>query len=128
MPIYEFRCRRCRKRVTVILQRFSDLETARPTCNHCGYEVLDRLVSRVAVLKSEEARMDALADDASLGDLDESDPKSLARFMRKMSSEVGEDMGEEFHEVVDRLESGQSPEDVESAMPDLSAGAPEEDF
>ena len=42
--------------------------------------------------------------------------------MRKMSREMGEDLGEEFHEVVDRLEKGQAPEDIEQAMPDLAEG------
>ena len=35
--------------------------------------------------------------------------------MRKMSSEMGEDMGPEFDEVVGRLEAGQSPEDIEAS-------------
>jgi hypothetical protein len=54
-----------------------------------------------------------------LGDLDENDPKSMARWMRKMSAEVGEEMPSEFDEVIDRLESGQSPEEIEESMPDL---------
>jgi hypothetical protein len=52
--------------------------------------------------------------------LDEDDPKSVARWMRKMGAETGEGLPEEFDEVIDRLESGQSPEEIESAMPDLS--------
>ena len=55
--------------------------------------------------------------------MDEDDPKSLGRFMRKMSQEMGEDLGDEFGEVVDRLEKGQSPEDIEKAMPDLADDA-----
>ena len=66
--------------------------------------------------------MDDLADPSMLGDLDENDPKSMARWMRKMGSEVGEDMPPEFDEVIDRLESGQSPEEIESSMPDLGDG------
>ena len=46
-----------------------------------------------------------------MGDLDENDPKSLARFMRKMADETGEEMGAEFDEVVGRLEAGEDPED-----------------
>jgi hypothetical protein len=72
-------------------------------------------------VRSEESRLDDLADPDNLGDLDEDDPRSIARWMRKMGDEVGEDMGSEFEEVVDRLESGESPEDIESAMPDLGA-------
>jgi hypothetical protein len=52
-------------------------------------------------------------------DFDENDPKSLGRWMRKMSAEVGEDLGPEFDEVVGRLEAGESPEDIESSMPEL---------
>jgi hypothetical protein len=83
---------------------------------------MKRLISRIAVAKSEDARMDALGDDSMLSGLDEEDPKSLGRFMRKMSREMGEDLGEEFDEVVDRLEKGQSPEDIEKAIPDLADG------
>jgi len=39
--------------------------------------------------------------------------------MRQMSEESGEDMGEEFDEVVNRLESGQDPEKIERDLPDL---------
>ena len=78
-------------------------------------------MSRVRVVRSEESRLDDLADPDNLGDLDENDPRSIARWMRKMGDEVGEDMGSEFEEVVDRLESGESPEDIEGAMPDLGA-------
>jgi hypothetical protein len=40
--------------------------------------------------------------------------------MRKMSGEMGEDLGPEFDEVIGRLEAGQSPEDIESELPDLA--------
>jgi len=127
MPIYEYRCRKCRRRVSILLRSFSDIENNKPKCTYCGHDELERLVSLVSVPKSEDARLDALSDDSALGDLDEGDPRSMARWMRKMSGEVGEDLGDEFHEVVNRLESGQSPEDIETAMPDLGP-SPEEDF
>jgi hypothetical protein len=57
-----------------------------------------------------------------LAGLDEEDPRSLGRYMRKMSKEMGEDLGDEFDEVVGRLESGESPESIEDSMPDLGAG------
>ena len=64
--------------------------------------------------------MDDLTDPAMLGDLDEDDPKSIARWMRKMSNESGEELPPEFDEVVDRLESGQRPEEIEESMPQLA--------
>jgi len=95
---------------------------ANPRCDRCGSQNLTRLVSRVSVVRSEEARLDALADPSNLAGLDENDPRSIARWMRKMSSEMGEDLGDEFNEVVDRLEAGESPEEIEKSMPELGAG------
>jgi hypothetical protein len=73
--------------------------------------------------------MESLADPSSLAGLDENDPKSMARWMRKMSSEMGEDLGPEFSEVVDRLEAGEDPEAIEKSMPELGgAGGAEDDW
>ena len=56
--------------------------------------------------------MEDLEDRARYGDLDENDPRSVARFMRQMQREVGEEMGPEFDETVERLEAGENPEDL----------------
>jgi putative FmdB family regulatory protein len=126
MPIYEYRCHNCQRRVSIWWRTFSEVETGTARCPRCGGEDLSRLVSRVRIVRSEESRLEDLADPSSFGDLDENDPRSIARFMRKMSDEVGEDMGSEFEEVVDRLESGESPEDIEKSMPDLGADMPDD--
>jgi putative FmdB family regulatory protein len=117
MPIYEYRCNHCRRRVNVWVRSYHP--PADPVCDRCGSHDLIRLISRVAVLRSEETRLDALADPSSLAGLDENDPRSIARWMRKMSGEMGEDLGDEFSEVVDRLEAGESPEEIEKTMPEL---------
>lgn len=119
MPIYEYRCNECRRRVTIFWRSFSEIGATHPCCPRCGSENLTRLMSRVAVVRSEESRLEDLADPSSLAGLDENDPKSMARWMRKMSQEMGEDLGPEFGEVIDRLETGQSPEEIEEAIPDL---------
>ncbi len=121
MPIYEYRCADCRRRVSLFFRSFEAMDD-RPICPRCGGTRLTRLISRVSVIRSEESRLDDLTDPALLDDLDENDPKSLARWMRKMSAEVGEEMPPEFDEVIDRLEAGQSPEEIEQAMPDLADG------
>jgi putative FmdB family regulatory protein len=92
MPIYEYQCRHCRKRSTVLV--LNPLRPAAATCQHCGSPDLDRLLSRFAAPKSEEARLESLADPGSLGGLDENDPHSVARFMKKMGEEMGEDVGD----------------------------------
>lgn len=121
MPIYEYQCHDCRRRVSLFFRSFAATGDE-PTCPRCGGSNLKRVISRVAVIRSEDSRLDDMADPSILGDLDENDPKSMARWMRKMSAETGEEMPEEFDEVIDRLERGQSPEDIEEAMPDLGEG------
>jgi putative FmdB family regulatory protein len=113
MPIYDYRCQACGKRASLYYQTFSSAETAEPSCPSCGSAELTRLVSRVAVHKSEESRLEDLSDPSSFGDLDENDPKSMARWARKMGQEMGEDMGDDFDEMVEQMEAGEMPEDGE---------------
>jgi hypothetical protein len=84
-------------------------------------------MSRFATLKSEEARLDALADSSSLGDLDENDPGSVARFMKKMGREFGDDMGEDFDAAVDEAmtEAGGGESDDATPSP---GNAPSDDL
>jgi putative FmdB family regulatory protein len=127
VPIYEYHCQGCNRRVSVFWRSFSEAETGVPVCPRCAGTDLTRLISRVRVVRSEGGRMDDLDDFGDLPDLYESDPRSLGRWMRKMSDEVGEDLGPEFGEVVGRLEAGESPESIEASMPEL-LGEGGEDF
>ena len=123
MPIYEYSCHDCGKRVSLLWRTYADAENRQAVCPRCGGTDLTRLISRVAVTRSEDSRLDDLADSGDMAGLDENDPKSLARFMRKMASEAGEELGPEFDEVVGRLEAGEDPESIEKTMPELgSAG------
>ena len=107
MPIYEYRCGACRRRVSHYYQTFSAAAEATPACTHCGSTDLSRLVSRVFQLKGEDAQLEDLADPSSFGDLDENDPKSVARWARKLGQQMGEDLGDDWDEMVDRLEAGE---------------------
>jgi putative FmdB family regulatory protein len=130
MPFYDYRCQNCRRGVRLFLS-YAEYDTAEPACPHCQSRRLTRRVTRVALAKSEETRMDTLMDDSALDGLDEEDPKALGRFMRRMSREMGEEMGDDFDEVVDRLEKGESPEAIEASMPDLGddlGGGFDDDF
>lgn len=88
-------------------------------CAYCQSDNIRRRMTKVRIAKSEESRMESMADDFSGMDGIEDDPKALARMMKKMGSEMGEEMPSEFNDVVDRLEAGQSPEEIESALPDM---------
>ena len=120
MPNYEYRCLSCRRRFEVFLS-YSEYGTRKIACPHCKSEKVQRRIGRIRVARSEAGRLESMADPGSLEGL-EDDPRALGRMMRQMSHEVGEEMPPEFNEVVGRLESGQSPEQIEQDLPDLGAG------
>jgi putative FmdB family regulatory protein len=99
VPIYEYLCQDCRRRVSLLVRSISN--PGRPTCPRCGGHQLERLMSRFARLRSEDDRLDALADPSSFGDVDENDPKSVARWAKKMGKELGEDVGEDFDQMME---------------------------
>jgi putative FmdB family regulatory protein len=111
LPIYEYRCRDCgRKSAFLTLSVRSPL---RPMCRKCGSTNLEKLVSRVAVARSEESRMERLADPSKLSGLDENDPRSVARWMKRMGKEMGEDVGEDFDQSIDEaMEEAGSGDDA----------------
>jgi putative FmdB family regulatory protein len=125
VPIHEYRCHSCGRRVSVFWRTFSEAERGQPVCPRCGSTNLTRLVSRVRMLRSESSQLDDTSAMDDMPDIDENDPRSLGRWMRKMSAETGEDLGPEFDEVVGRLEAGEDPENIEKSMPELMGDASE---
>lgn len=99
MPIYEYDCADCRRRVSVLVRSIS--APGAPVCPRCGGTSLTRLMSRFSSPKSEDARLESLASSSDFGDLDENDPGSVARFMKKMGRELGDDLGDDFESAVD---------------------------
>ncbi|MCS7054820.1 MAG: zinc ribbon domain-containing protein [Thermoflexales bacterium] len=124
MPIYEYRCQDCGRKVSIFWRSLSAVDEKDARCERCGSRRLTRLASRVRVIRGggSSGDFDGSGDDALLDEmagLDENDPRALGRFMRKMAQESGEDLGPEFDEVVSRLERGEDPEQIEKSMGDL---------
>jgi putative FmdB family regulatory protein len=120
MPIYEYRCPACGKKSSRIWLRLpSAADEAANVCPACGAAGLARLMSRFSSPKSEERRLESLADDSALAGIDEHDPRGMARLMRRMSEETGEPLEGEDAEMLDRMEAGEMPpEDEGAATPD----------
>lgn len=105
MPIYEYRCEKCKKVSSFLLLRTT--EEIEPYCKSCGAKEVQRLISRVAVIKSEERRMESLLDPSKFSDLDENDPRSIERVMKRMGRELGDELGEDFEETMqEAMEAG----------------------
>ncbi len=127
MPYYDYFCADCQKRVAVF-QSYKDYGVVEPVCPECKGTNLKRKLSRVRIAKSEDRRMEELSDPGSfMGDVDENDPKSVARAMRKMGQQMGEELPPEFGEITDRLEAGESPDSIEQSLPDLGGASAADD-
>lgn len=98
MPIYEYRCRECGKSISLLLLGRGEAESV--SCPHCGSRQLDRLLSRFATPKSDEARTKAMSDSSLLEDIDEPDPESSKRTMNLMAAQFGEDAQDEREETL----------------------------
>lgn len=104
MPIYEYTCRACHKKTSaLVLNRARESEVR---CKHCGSADLERLWSRFASPKSEEARLESMADPSALSGLDENDPRSVAKFMKKMGQEMGEDFDGDIEQAMEEEMAG----------------------
>ncbi len=122
MPVYEFRCSDCRKRFEVRLT-FAEYDAYQATCPQCGSSQVARYIRKVRFALGDRSRLAELADPANLNALDD-DPQALGRMMREMKTQMGaDDLPGEFDEVVDRLEKGQTPDQIENDLPELSSSA-----
>jgi putative FmdB family regulatory protein len=104
MPIYEYYCDQCKKTSSFLLLRAT--EEIEPFCKSCNTKDVRRILSRVSVLKSEEKRMESLLDPSKLSGLDENDPRSVEKLMRRMGRELGDEMGEGFEQEMEEALTG----------------------
>ena len=125
MPIFEYKCDDCQKTISVLILNYESQKNLH--CPHCKSANLNKIFSRFASPKSEEARMESLADPAKWSSLDENDPNSMVKLMKKMGKEMGEELGEDYDQMIEEAEeeayktkgSGKSGNDLYSPS-DLS--------
>ena len=114
MPIYEYRCEDCGRISEFLLIKTEEIVV--PQCKRCKSKKMSRIISRVRVIRSEESRLESLSDPSKWGDLDEKDPKSMAKWAKRMGKELGEDidgMDEMVDEALEEEISSKPKEEAE---------------
>ncbi len=73
MPYYPYGCQNCRKRFELFMT-YSEYGSHTAQCPHCASQDVKRRIGRIRVARSEESRLEDLADPGNLEGLDD-DPK-----------------------------------------------------
>ncbi|MBS1724433.1 MAG: zinc ribbon domain-containing protein [Armatimonadetes bacterium] len=105
MPIYEFRCKDCGAKVALLMGMTS--EPDEEVCPKCGSRNLGRLVSRFRKGRTEDDRVDELADRLEVM----GEPDS-ANEMRGLVREMGKAMDEDFSDEMEELFESDMEEDA----------------
>jgi putative FmdB family regulatory protein len=126
MPTYDFTCLDCRKRFDVFMT-YKEYGAKPVTCSHCGSGEVRRRVNRIRVLKGEQSHMESLANPAALDAMGD-DPRAMAKMFKELGAASGEELPPQFDEIVDRLDAGQSPGEIEAAVPDLGESLEPQSF
>ena len=103
MPLYEYRCKDCRRRSTVLVRSMSS--EVQPSCEHCGGSKLKRLISKVSVHRSWGSSLNWAPIPGYPGDPDTEDPGDMSQWMREMQHEMGDEVTPEFDQMLGELES-----------------------
>lgn len=127
MPNYDFICADCHKNFSKSIS-YADFGRKPVLCPQCSSAHVQRRISRVRLARSNGTRMQQFSELADPQHLDEMEqnPQELGRHMRRLSEEIGEDVGPQFNDVVERLENGQSTGEIENSMPDYTQSADEQ--
>ena len=105
MPVYEYRCNSCHRKVSLYIRGFS--ETPEPVCTSCGSENLTRLFSTFARIKTDkDVYEDILSDNDLTKRMMANDPTAMLEWSRKMEGTQNEKTPE-YQEIVERMERGE---------------------
>ena len=107
MPIYQYDCAGCRRRVDIFFRSISSV--GKPVCPACGDKKLKRVMSQVARARSAADRVDSIDINQELGRVDSRDPGSFARWARRMGRDYDHELGSDFTQLADRADAGDDP-------------------
>lgn len=108
MPIYEYRCGGCGRKVSLLVRGST---TSPPACPRCGSTQLSRLFSTFALRRTDrDVYEDILSDNRLIKAMESNDSRALAEWNRRMSRGADTEGTEpEYKEVVERMDRGEMP-------------------
>jgi putative FmdB family regulatory protein len=108
MPIYEYICNPCNKRVNLFFRSYDEANRNTAVCPDCDNSDLRRLISVSSISSGKNCTSEQKKSS--------NNPYLLAQNMRSSMRKSGKDYGNEFNEVVHRLEKGENPNSIEKSL------------
>jgi putative FmdB family regulatory protein len=108
VPVFEYRCQDCGRKFSALIGMTAEPDDEK--CPHCGSTRTAKLVSRFARFRSEDDRVDALADELeTMGEPDS--PAEMRQMVREMGKAMDEDVSEDMEELFEADMEGRLGED-----------------
>ncbi len=114
MPIYEYRCGSCGRRVSAFVRSVSS--SFSPVCTSCGSSELKRLISAVAYHRSETDRLSEMTDSDYNDPSFYKDNRNIGLWAKKRIQDMGGELPPQFDEIVEKGRSGKLLEEYESGI------------
>ncbi len=109
MPVFEFRCRACGVKFATLVGMTADGNSV--ACTKCGATEADKLVSRFMKGRTEDDRVDEMADRLELyGEPDGA--HEMRSMVREMGKAMEEDMADEMEEMFESDMEGKLEDDI----------------
>jgi putative FmdB family regulatory protein len=115
MPIYEYRCRKCESKFTVLVRSVPEgrPDTVGTSCPHCGNPDAERVMSTFAYHKSIQMIHDDAGEPSALSGTDfYRDPRNIGRWTEKKFGEMGMAVPPEVRQEIDAARDGQLPDSL----------------
>lgn len=110
MPIYEFRCRDCRKLTSVFRRSVSAEIDA--DCDSCGSTNMSRVVSAAAYHRSAADIVAGLPPPGEERLEDYKDPRVIGRWVEKKFDDYGMELPQSARDMIDAAREGVMPEPI----------------
>ena len=109
MPIYEYRCNRCKREFSQLLLNTKEIRNV--FCQFCQSKSLTRLLSSFRVHQTEESRLGQLDTSKPRTESFYKDSRNVGLWSKKRLREMGVNLGDNLDEIVERGRTGKILED-----------------
>jgi putative FmdB family regulatory protein len=104
MPIYEYRCNKCKKEFSQLFLNTEEILTVK--CRFCNSSNLTKLLSSFCVHQTEESRLADFDPSKPRGEDFYKDSRNVGLWAKKRMKQLGVDLGSKMDEIVEKGRSG----------------------